>query len=126
MIVNEALEQVESAQAHTPLSVLADEVKRLRDNNRDLRRRVQKAEKAARQTVDRVRREGFSLGRILANAGFSMQEAEIKKLRGKVAHYIGEARYWRDCERVCNAQYNHLRRVSQSRETNGYHRENEV
>lgn len=117
MTVNEALEHAESVQADHPLSVLADEVKRLRDDSRDLRRRVQQAEKAARYTVDRVRREGYSLGRVLANAGYSMQEAEIKKLREKVAYYIGEARYWRDCERVCNAQYNHLRRVSQSMRT---------
>lgn len=117
MTVNEALECAESASENDPLSILATEVKRLRDDSRGLRRRVQQAEKAARYTVDRVRREGYSLGRVLANAGYSMQKAEIKKLKGKVAYYIGEARYWRDCERLCNAQYNHLRRVSQSRGT---------
>jgi hypothetical protein len=126
MTVNEALEKAESSQADDLLRVLAAEVKRLRDDSRDLRRRVQKAEKAARYTVDRVRREGFSLGRVLANAGFSMQEAEIKKLRGKVAYYIGEARYWRDCERVCNKQYNHLRHVSQSRGAYGHQGTDEV
>jgi cell division septum initiation protein DivIVA len=110
MTVNEALDCAESAQVDDPVHVLAAEVKRLRDNSRDLRRRTQQAEKAARYTVDQIRREGFSLGRVLANAGYSMQEAEIRKLRQKVAYYIGEARYHRDCERLCSREYNRLKK----------------
>lgn len=63
---------------------LEAEVMRLRTTNRELNRRATQAEAACRVTVEDCRREGVSLGRSLANAGYAALEAEIERLRGLV------------------------------------------
>jgi hypothetical protein len=63
---------------------LEAEVMRLRATNRELNRRATVAEAACRVTVEDCRREGVSLGRSLANAGYATLEAEIERLRGLV------------------------------------------
>lgn len=43
----------------------------------------------------------------------SVREA-VEKLKGKVAFYIAEARYHRDCERLCSREYDRLHDQSQA------------
>lgn len=47
----------------------------------DLRQRVQKAEKAARVTIDECRRQGISMGRSLANYAATQAIAEAEAMR---------------------------------------------
>jgi hypothetical protein len=57
------------------------EVERVLKERGELRQRVQQAEKAARETIEDCKRRGVSLGRILANYGYTMLERDNEALR---------------------------------------------
>lgn len=61
------------------------EVLRLRDKVRELNRRAQAAESAVGITIEDCRRQGVSLGRALANAGYAKLAAENADLRAQLA-----------------------------------------
>ena len=57
-----------------------DDIKRLTEDKQELHRRCQKAEAANQVTIDDCKRQGVSIGRSLANAGYLKLESEIKRL----------------------------------------------
>ncbi len=62
------------------LNALPDLIARAQNKNTELNRRAQKAESAARQTVEENRRKGQSFGRGLANWAASDYERRLKEL----------------------------------------------
>jgi hypothetical protein len=64
------------------------ELDQARTSNRALHRRCQKAESAARQTVEQCRCQGVSLGRSLANAQCSNYQDALERIRATVTRGV--------------------------------------
>jgi len=79
------------------IAALEADLAKFRTTNRELNARATKAEAAMLVTVADCRRQGVSLGRVLANAGYAMMEARVVAAEAEVARLTKREEMWSAC-----------------------------
>lgn len=82
---------------------LQEEIDRLRDKNRELNRRVQRSESAMAEVAKEKKKNGFSLGRSLANAEGMRLKLKCERLEKALNEY---GSHDPNCDHPCTCGFN--------------------